>query len=453
MIEVSSKGDASVVGGGAVKVQVVGINHVTAPVEVREQVALTSDAVSLAYQNLGVLAPEMGVVILATCNRTEIYVAGSLTFGDVLTWWERWSGVERRQFADHLYWYQDDEAVDHLFRVAAGLDSMIVGETEILGQVKAAYQLAQQAGAAGALHRLFQTALKVGKRARTETGISQNAISVGHVVVELAERVFGSLKGLKVLLLGAGEMAELAAKHLQAAGARELAVLNRTPERGRALAKRLGGEAYPLEEIDLLLGSADVVVAATKSRVPLITAESAREAFRDDEHRLRFFFDLSVPRNVDAGVARAGREVFVYDIDDVRAVVEKNQAERMREAQAVEHIVEEERLRLKESMGATEIAPVIRSLRDRAETIRSAEMSRALGKLNHLSNADRELIEQATRAMVNKILNDPMASLRRWAGAGDRERLDVVMELFDLRPDCRSNTLASAMEHRLGAPG
>ncbi len=174
-------------GGGAVKLQVVGINHVTAPVSIREQAEMSSEEILAGYRTLAGLHADGGVVVLSTCNRTEFYVAGALTLADILTWWEQWSGVERGQLSEYLYWLQDDQAIDHLFRVAAGVDSMIIGEPEILGQVKAAYQLAQDGGVAGVLHRVFQTALRVGKRARTETAVSQNALSLGHVVVELVE--------------------------------------------------------------------------------------------------------------------------------------------------------------------------------------------------------------------------------------------------------------------------
>jgi len=440
-------------GGGAVKLQVVGINHVTAPVSIREQAGMSSEEIMAGYRMLAELHADGGVVVLSTCNRTEFYVAGALTLADILTWWEQWSGVERGQLSEYLYWLQDDQAIDHLFRVAAGVDSMIIGEPEILGQVKAAYQLAQDGGVAGVLHRVFQTALKVGKRARTETAVSQNALSLGHVVVELVERVFGQVSGLTVLILGAGDMAGLVARHIHSAGVLGIQIVNRTPSRGQSLAKEVGGKAYGLDDLEGLLAQADVIIAATKSPEILVSEQVARKAFRESEHRLRFFFDLSVPRNIDSGVRRSGREVFVYDIDDVRSVVEKNQAERRREADAVDRIVREEVVQLREALRATDIGPLIRDLRDRAEEIRVAELSRVMTRLNHLDDEERDLIEQATRLMINKILNEPMVSMRQWAARGDHEKVDMVVDLFHLRPEVEAKTRAIMAERRLGSSG
>ncbi len=283
--------------------------------------------------------------------------------------------------------------------------------------------------------------------------MGQNALSTGHVVVELAQRVFGSVDDLGVMILGAGDMAELLARHFRSAGVSRLMVLNRSLDRGRTLADKVDGEAYPLTALDTLLASADVVVGATKSQDILVSEAMARQAFRESPHRLRFFFDLGVPRNIAPEVRRAGREVFVYDVDDIRSVVARNQAERQREVEAVDVIVQEESIRFHEAMGVTNLGPVIRSLRQRAEDIRVGEMARVMGKLNHLDDRDRDLIEQASRAMVNKILNDPLVSLRKWAGSADQSRVDMVLDLFDLRPEAGSSAPGTVTNDRVGSPG
>lgn len=426
------------------KRQVVGISHVATPLALRERASFSPGQIDDAYRALVAGGTAMDMVILSTCNRTELYVSGAWALADILTFWEKWTGIERGQISDGLYWYQDDEAVRHLFRVAAGLDSMIVGEPEILGQVKGAYQRAQQAEVAGSLHRMFQMALKVGKRARTETLVAQNGVSMGHVVVELAQRVFGSLRGRRALVVGAGAMAELVSRHFRASGVEDLVIVNRTHAHGQALAARVGASAPLWSDLRSEMARADIVAVATKSADLVINEMLAKRAFHDDANRIRFLFDLSVPRNIAPGVAHVGRQTFVYDVDDVQAVVAKNQAERMREADAVGHIIEEELKVFKESMGATHVGAVIRSLQERAEAVRRAELTRVMAKLHHLSDEDRALIDQATRLMVNKILNDPVASLRRWAGAGDKHSLATALELFDLEREAEKPTLRNA---------
>lgn len=370
--------------------------------------------------------------MLSTCNRTEFYVAGAVSLADVLCAWEQASGVRREAFSDYLYWYRDDEALTHLFWVASSLESMIVGEAEILGQVRGAYQEAAATGAAGALHRVFQAALKAGKRAKAETGIGRNALSVGHVVVELAERVFGSLRPLDALVIGAGETATLVARHLREAGVGEIVIANRSRAAAETLARAVGGRALSLEDLGAGLREADLVVAAAGGPSPLVTRTLAQTAYAGQGRRVRFLFDLSVPRAIARDVVRSARELFVYDIDDVREVVEKNRRERMKEADRVERILSEELRRLRQDLGAGEAGDVIRSLRDKADAIRRGELERALAKLPGLSDQERHQVEMATERIVNKLLNDPMVNLRRWGQNGEGRYLEAVAELFGL---------------------
>lgn len=419
------------------KVQVVGINHTTAPVALRERVGFDSDALRLAYQSPPMSRDLRGLTVLSTCNRTELYVAGSVQLSEILRWWERHAGIGSEDLnGDYLYWYQEVDAVRHLFRVAAGLDSMILGETQILGQVKSAYLLAQASDQVGALHRVFHAALKVGKRARTETGIGQNALSMGHAVAELAGKVFGSLSDRAVLLVGAGEMAELAGRHLRDNGVGRMTIINRSEEHALSLAGELDAGVASYDALPRLIAESDIIVTTTRSPHPVVTEAMCRRALRSHRDRLRFFFDLAVPRDIEPAVAQISSSIFVYNIDDVKAVVGKNRMQREKEAVKVDRIIGEEIDALKESLAAVEMGPVIRSLRQKAESIRTAELDRVFGKLPELTTGQRAVIEQATRLMVSRLLNDPMVSMRRW-GSDETKRqwIEAVAELFQLAPD------------------
>ncbi|MCL5970981.1 MAG: glutamyl-tRNA reductase, partial [Firmicutes bacterium] len=244
------------------QIQVVGLNHQTAPLDVRERVSLTPDQVRKAYDQYGKVPELAGVTIVSTCNRTEFYVAGSVTLGEILAWWELLTGVDRGDFVDYLYWYQGEEAFRHLFRVAAGLDSMVLGETQILGQVKDAYRLADAYKAVGPLHRLFHYALRVGKRTHSETGISHNALSMGHAVVELAKKVFGDLAPLTALVVGSGEMGTLVGRHLAANSVARIVVANRTRANADQLARELKATAVDFEMLEEIMRQADIIVTA-----------------------------------------------------------------------------------------------------------------------------------------------------------------------------------------------
>ncbi|CAB1128358.1 Glutamyl-tRNA reductase [Candidatus Hydrogenisulfobacillus filiaventi] len=418
------------------RIQVVGLNHETAPVEVREVAGFTPDSLRAGLATIGGLPGLEGAVVVSTCNRTEVYTAGEVALADILSWWERTTGTPRGTFSDHLYWYRDTAAIEHLFRVATGLDSMVLGETQILGQVKDAYQAARLAGVAGGLHRVFHHAFAVGKRAHTETGISQNALSVGHAVVELARKVFGELTDTAVLVVGAGETGQLVTRHLVAAGARRITIVNRTAAKARELADELGARAVPWTALGEALRESDIVVSSTSAPEPVITPALMRAATRGQEERFRFLFDLAVPRDIDPAVVRLGRGIFLYDIDDLDSVVEANRQYRRKEAVKVERIIQEETARLQEELGAAEVAPVIRSLRAKAESIRRQELDRVYAKLPGLGERERAVVDEALRLVVNKLLNDPMVSLRRWGQSEEGAvYLAAVSELFRLQPE------------------
>ncbi len=414
-------------------IQVVGINYKTASLKIRTQVGLTPDLIAKAYQRVNELKGQQGIVILSTCNRTEIYVAGNVGYSAIVNWWGGITGVGRREFSDGLFWYSDTKAFEHLFRVASGLDSMILGETQILGQVKDAYELSQKWGATGALHRLFLAALRAGKRAHAETDISHNALSMGYAVVELSRKVFGDLSHTHAVIIGAGEMGTLVARHLSSAQVGHVTIVNRTRSRGELLAEEIHGSYVPLDQLSQVLPAANLVVAATHAPHLLVTKQVMKAAIKGKTERLRFLFDLSVPRNFDPEIVRLGSGIFLYDIDDVKDVVNANLHQRQKEAGKVVKIIQEESGALQNDLAISEVGPVIRQLREKAETIRQAELNRALIRLSHLSEGDKQIVAETTRLILNKFLNDAMIGMRTWASDKDKEEyIQAVRELFRL---------------------
>ena len=419
------------------RVIAIGMNHRTAPVAVRERLAVGAGGAAGVLRRLAELPAVSEAVLLSTCNRVEVYTA-AVHAGEarqqVRDFLAAWGGMSPPQLDPYLYVYEDAAAARHLFRVAAGLDSMVLGESQILGQVRDAYHAAAEAGTCGkVLHALFQQALAAGKRARSETAISQHAVSVSYVAVELARKVFGHLDGREVLLVGAGETAELAARSLAEEGGCRLVVANRTLERGRQLAAAYGGRAVALDELERVLPACDVVISSTGAGRPLLTAAMVREAMRQRRQRPLLLIDIAVPRDIEPAAGRL-ENVFLYDIDDLQAVVEANLRLRREEAARVEVMIDEEVRQFEAWMHSLDVVPLIRSLREKAEAMRRREVARALRKLPHLSERDRQVIDGLTRLIVNKLLNDPMVRLKE-AVAGGRGPVyldEAFSELFAL---------------------
>lgn len=418
------------------QIQVVGLNHRDAPLAIRERVAFTPELLQRGYQKVREIAQQEGMVILSTCNRTEIYLAGGVELTDILAWWERLVGIERGQFSDALYWYQNRAATEHLFRVASGIDSMVLGETQILGQVKDAYQLAQKFETTGTLHRVFQAAFRAGKRAHAETEIGHHALSTGYAVVELAKKVFGSVSGLSALVVGAGETAELVSRHLSSQHVGRLLIANRTRERAERLAQQIGAEVIGLEDLVRAMREVDIIVSSTSAERSIITRSMAERAFKGQTQRFRFFFDLAVPRDIEPSIAQLGQGTFLYDVDDVRSVVDANLSQRQREVSRVERIIREEQDALHGALGAREVGPLIRSLRAKAETIRQGELTRALNRLPNLSEEEKLVVQDTTRLIMNKFLNDAMVSMRSWGGDADKASyVAAIRDLFHLNDE------------------
>ena len=413
-----------------------GISHKNAPLALREQLAADEDKVREVLRDLVAGGALREVVILSTCNRVEVYgvadvpgEARALAFRHLC----RQRGVEASGVEAALYTHTEDDAIRHAFRVAASLDSMMVGEPQILGQVKDAFALAQACEAVGpALHTLFTQAFAVAKRVRTETDIARHAVSVSFAAVELAKKIFAGLTGRGVLLVGAGKMSELAAKHLVEQGAFPIYVVNRTWTRAQEMARALSGTPVPFAELATVLAAVDIVITSTGAPMPIVTRDTVADVVRGRGTRPLFFIDIAVPRDVEPGVEALG-DVYRYDIDDLKSVVDANIRERLREAQRAEALVEREVGKFRARLGDVEVIPTIVSLRERLEDIRAGELRRALARLPDASPETRAALEAMSTAIVNKILHAPITKLRESSRAGShRSWLEVVNELFGL---------------------
>jgi len=412
-----------------------GISHRTAPVEIRERLNTSSAALKTELHQIQnrSAADLKEFVILSTCNRLELYaLAETESVPALVKIIAETSGLPLAEVMAHLYQHSEREAVLHLSRVAAGLDSMILGEPQILGQVTEAYESALQQGAGPILSALFRAAIHAGKRARLETAIGRNPATVSSVAVKLAEKSVGDLSSAHVLIVGAGEMAELAVEALRARGTSEITVLNRTPDRAARLAQRWGGRALTFEQTTGALAAADIVITSTDAPHVLITSDLTRTALAPRPHRPLVFIDIAVPRDVDPDVGRLPN-VSYYDIDDLETHLNGAVAEREREIPRVEAIVAEEAEKFLAWLREREVMPVIADLRLRADTIRRAEVEKTLRHLPHLSQAEQQRIEALAEALINKLLHEPMLRLKAEGGNGhSAEYAAAVRYLFGL---------------------
>jgi glutamyl-tRNA reductase len=420
-----------------VQILTLGLNHRTAPVEIREKLAFPE---SVQPEALTRLVGDYGLkeaAILSTCNRSELYVAGE---GDGLEIARRfladYQGVDVGALGDHFYSLSDADAVSHLFRVACGIDSLVVGESQILKQVRETLELAQLNGSARLLlNELFQRSLHVGKRARTETDIGRGRLSISTAAVELASQIFESLSDCGSLLLGAGEMGELTAQYLVDSDIRQLWVANRTYERAEELARRFSGHATPFDAFPERLTEVDIVISSTSAPGFVILPDMLRETMRQRRGRPLFLIDIAVPRDVDPEVRNIDN-VFLFDIDDLEQVIDANRQDREQEIFKVQELIDEELGDFLHWFNALGAGPLIRDLRGRADALRQVELDRWTGKLEHLSEEDRKLVESVLRGYANKLLHAPLVQVREFANAEDGYiRLDTVRRLFDLGAD------------------
>lgn len=418
----------------------IGVSHRTAPLEIRESLSVTGEALKAELLRLrGVVTEAM---VVSTCNRFELYYAPdrapSPDLSDVVE-----AALLQRQPAarGHTYRHEGEAAVRHLFRVASSLDSIVVGEPQILGQVKDAYQAAVEVGVVGGvLGQTIPKCFAVAKRVRSETQIGQNSASVASVAVDLAEQIFGALDQHPVLIVGAGKMAELAARHLRQAQVRTLYVVNRTRSRADDLAARLQGTAHDWTELEPLLSKAAVVLCSTGARDPVISKDMVARAMRARRGRWLLLVDIAVPRDVDPRVGDL-ENVYLYDVDALQGVVQGHQEGRRREAEVAERIVDEELRRFHQGQRAQGVAPLIKSLRDRALDVAHKEVERVLPRLQGASERDRQLVSQMAEAIVNKLLHTPQVALKAEAQAGRGDLAEAVRTLFELGPAGESGQL------------
>lgn len=408
----------------------IGVNHKTAPVEIREQLAFSDEACANGLSELvdGVTVSEG--LIVSTCNRVEILGATTseqLQFGaGRLKQFLDTSGHLPPGFLEkHLYQHTDEEAVRHLFRVASSLDSMVVGEPQVLGQVRHAYALAVQAGTAGrVLNRLVHHTFKVAKRVRTETGIAGNAVSISYMAVELGKKIFGSLKGRTVMLIGAGEMAELSARHLVNAGVTRVVIANRTEETARQMAAEFGANHVPLDEIDRSLADADVIICSTGAPDYVLTAEGTRKALERRRNRPTCFIDISVPRNIEPAVSKIPN-VFLFDIDDLESVISSNIREREREAERAELIVQSEVMQFQQKLRLLDFGPSIGAMQQNMQDVARAEFTRQRKRLGPLTPEQETAIESLLLSTVKKISHPILNQMRRIYESNESEPADL----------------------------
>jgi glutamyl-tRNA reductase len=420
-----------------IKLVNIGINHESAPVELRECFAEDRDSSGMTLARMRESEYIKEGMFLSTCNRVEaIYTTDNPLEAKktMISIFSKLGNIDEADFISYLYFYEDMEAVRHIFRVASSLDSMVIGEPQILGQIKEAYhQAAVKEKTSGViLNRLMHKSFHVAKRVRTETGISESAVSVSYAAVELAKKIFYGLKGRKVLLIGAGEMAELAAKHLINHGVDSLTVANRDFNRAVKLAESFKGKAVFFEEIESQLIEADIVVSSTASTEYVITHRQVKRSLRKRRNRPLFFIDIAVPRDIEPRVNDL-ENIYLYDIDDLKGIIEDNTAQRRQESMKAERIVKEEVIRFEKWTKTLDIVPTIMSLKEKTEAIRKAEIVKSLSGIGKLTPSQLEAIEALTFSLVEKIIHDPIIVLKSKADRSSRDTyLDVTRKLFNL---------------------
>lgn len=412
------------------KFLVAGLNHKTAPVELRERLAI--GPADLPETTLALMA-EPGVteaMILSTCNRVELFVAHNGLEPELPGFLADRFSLDPSMLERHLYCHRDEEAIRHLFRVAASLDSMVVGEAQILGQVKQSWNVARELGAVkGPLDRLLQGAFSAAKRVRTETEIGSSSVSIASVGVDLARRIFGSLDGKKILIVGAGKMSELAARHLMQHGASSIMVANRTYDRAVRLAAQFLGEPVSFEDLPARAHEADIIITSTGSTRHIIGIEQAQSMLHRRRNRPVFLIDIAVPRDVDPQINRL-EGIFLYDIDDLQQVASTNLVDRGREAEHAEAIIAEETERFRKRIRTVDITPVLLHVQAKSEEMRQTELHRARQLMQSLTPEQQVAVDSLTRGLMNKFLHLPLQALKTAAREGDASTLEAIGNVF-----------------------
>lgn len=412
-----------------------GINHKTAPVEVREQVAFAPEQMPIALQKVAADLSLDEVAIISTCNRTELYcVSGLKGSRAVLEWLGEHHNLSHEELEKCSYAHWDEEAVKHVMRVASGLDSMVLGEPQILGQIKSAYAVANEAKTVGSyLTRLFQDTFAVAKQVRTETSIGENPVSVAYAAVNLAQHIFADLKDTQALLVGAGKTIDLVARHLRQNGVEKMVVANRTLQRAEELANSFGAKAVLLADIPEQLEHADIVIASTASQLPILGKGAVERALKKRKHRPMYMVDIAVPRDIEPEVGNLS-DVYLYSVDDLKQVIDENIRSRQTAAQEAEELVELGVLNMMRNLRALDAVETLKAYREKAESIRDAELQRAMKQLNN-GQDPQQVIQYFARALTNKLIHSPSIQLKKASSEGRREVMSWAQELFELSGD------------------
>ena len=414
----------------------VGVNHKTTPVEIREKLAFTKGKIEESVDRLFNFPDIIEHTILSTCNRVEIYARANCQDSAIKAIKQficDFHEVSPVELEDHFYSYRNEEAVEHLFRVSSSLDSMILGEAQILGQVKDAYSLAKDLRSTGlVLNQLFEKAFSIAKKVREETGIAERSVSISSAAVELAQKIFDDLENRTVMLVGTGEMAELAAKHLISYGVKTVYVTSRTYDRAANLARTLNGSALDFEAFKNELHRADIVITSTSAPNFIIKKEMVEKAIHERKNKPIFFIDIAVPRDIEPDVNDL-ENIYLYDIDDLHVVVSANMKEREKEADNAMNFISQEVTKFNNWVGTLDAVPTIVEIRKKAENIRMQEIEKTLKKISYLSEDDKKLLRQMSSSMVNKILHKPTIKLKQKTQSDDGHvYLKAIRHLFHL---------------------
>lgn len=417
----------------------IGLNYRQTPVEIRERFTFPEEQLEEALLQLRHTKSILECVILSTCNRTEIYVvADQLHTGRHFTkkFMSEWFNIERNQFESFLEIKENDEAIRHLFSVACGLDSMVLGETQILGQVRDAFLTAQKIGTTGTVfNELFKQVVTLAKKAHSETEIGKNAVSVSYAAIELAKKVYGDLQGKTALIIGAGKMSQLTVKHLQANGVSDVLVINRTLARAQELAELCAGKAYDLTALPSCLTKADIVISSTGSSEYVLGKEQVEDAMKQRSGRPIFFIDIAVPRDLDPEIHQV-ENAFLYDIDDLNGIVQANLAEREKEAKKIRQMIDLALDEFKTWLQTLGVVPLITALRSKALAVQAVTMQSIENKCPDLTERELKVIRQHTKSIVNQLLRDPILRIKELAVEKDREKaLELFVNIFALEEE------------------
>lgn len=418
---------------------VVGVNYHTAPVEIRERLSFVETDLPKAMSALQEQKSVLENIVVSTCNRTEIYaVVDQLHTGRyyIKQFLANWFNMPIESISPYLFIYENDGAMEHLFRVTAGIDSMILGETQILGQVRTSFLQGQESGTTGTVfNQLFKQAVTLAKRAHAETAIGENAVSVSYAAVELGKKIFGSLKQKHVVILGAGKMGELAIKNLHGSGAGKITVINRTFEKAQTLATKFNGQAKSMKELQCSLLEADILISSTGSTDFVIDLELMQFVERLRKGRPLFMVDIAVPRDLDPRIGELPN-VFLYDIDDLQGIVEANLAERQLAANEIMLMIEQELVQFKDWLGTLGVVPVISVLRKKASQIQAETMLSIENKMPELTDRERKVLSKHTKSIINQLLKDPILQAKELASSSNsQEKLQLFQQIFGIEDE------------------